>query len=190
MKKIPIDRNTFIPMPVTLVGALVDGKPNFMAVGWVSRVNAAPPYIAVGIYRGHYTPSGIEQTRTFSVNFPGTDLLVETDYCGIVSGRKADKSKIFDLFYGELKTAPMIVRCPLSLECRLVDVRELPTNKLFIGEIVASYTEERYLTDGRPDFRKMNAMILTMPDNKYWTIGAHAGDAWSEGEKMKGREGA
>jgi flavin reductase (DIM6/NTAB) family NADH-FMN oxidoreductase RutF len=103
----------------------------------------------------------------------------------MVSGRKADKSKIFDLFYGELKTAPMIDRCPLCLECRLVDVREFPTNKLFIGEIAASYAEEEYLTDGRPDYRKMNAMILTMPDNKYWTIGAAAGDAWSEGKKMK-----
>lgn len=185
MKKISIDPNTFIPMPVTLLGALVDGKPNFMAVGWVSRVNAAPPYIAVGIYKAHHTPAGIEQNRTFSVNFPGTDLLVETDYCGIVSGRKTDKSKIFDLFYGELKTAPMIVECPLCLECRLVDVRELPVNKLFIGEIVASYTEERYLTNGQPDYKKMNAMILTMPDNKYWTIGPLAGDAWSAGKKMK-----
>ena len=185
MKKILIDRNTFIPMPVTLVGALVDGKPNFMAVGWVSRVNAAPPCIAVGIYKGHYTPVGIEQNRAFSVNFPGTDLLVETDYCGIVSGRKADKSKIFDLFYGELKTAPMIDPCPLCLECRLLDVHELPTNKLFIGEIVASYTEEKYLTDGQPDYKKMDAMILTMPDNKYWTLGVVAGDAWSEGKKMK-----
>jgi len=185
MKKIRVDNNTFIPMPVTLVGALVDGKPNFMAVGWVSRVNAAPPYIAAGIYKSHHTPAGIEQNRAFSVNFPGTDQLVETDYCGIVSGRKTDKSKIFDLFYGELKTAPMIVECPLCLECRLVDVHELPTNKLFIGEIVASYAEERYLTNGQPDYKKMNAMILTMPDNKYWTIGTLAGDAWSSGKKMK-----
>jgi flavin reductase (DIM6/NTAB) family NADH-FMN oxidoreductase RutF len=185
MKKIRIDPNTFIPMPVTLVGTLVDGKPNFMAVGWVSRVNAAPPYIAVGIYKGHYTPAGIEQNHTFSVNFPGTALLVETDYCGIVSGRKVDKSKIFDLFYGELKTAPMIEQCPLCLECRLTDVHELPSNKLFIGEIVTSYTEKKYLTNGQPDYEKMDAMILTMPDNKYRTIGKVAGDAWSAGKKMR-----
>ena len=185
MEKIPIDRNTFIPMPVTLVGALVDGKPNFMAVGWVSRVNAAPPLIAAAIYKGHYTPGGIEQNRAFSVNFPGAALLAEADYCGLVSGRKADKSKLFDLFYGELKTAPMIRQCPLCLECRLVDVHELPTNKLFIGEIVAAFADPEGLTKGKPDYRKMNALMLTMPDNRYWTLGNHEGDAWSAGKNIK-----
>jgi flavin reductase (DIM6/NTAB) family NADH-FMN oxidoreductase RutF len=44
MGKIRINANVFMyPMPVVLVGATVKGKPNFMAVGWVSRVNANPP---------------------------------------------------------------------------------------------------------------------------------------------------
>jgi len=33
-------------------------------------------------------------------------MVTATDYCGIKSGKKVDKSKIFELFYGELKTAP------------------------------------------------------------------------------------
>ncbi|RPJ80727.1 MAG: flavin reductase family protein, partial [Deltaproteobacteria bacterium] len=47
MGKIKIDNNAFIyPMPMALVGSVVDGKANFMAVGWITRVNFKPPMIA------------------------------------------------------------------------------------------------------------------------------------------------
>ena len=186
MEKINIGANVFIyPMPVTLVGAMVGGRVNYMAVGWVTRVNAKPPILAVALNKIHYTPEGIKRTGTFSVNFPTANMVEETDYCGLVSGRKNDKSSVFKVFYGELETAPMIEDCPLCLECRLQDIYEFPTNNLFIGEIVAAYTEEGYLTDDKPDIHKMNPLVLTMPDNNYWTVGAHAGKAWGAGKKLK-----
>jgi len=58
-----------------------------------------------------------------------------------------------------------------------------PRTNFSSAKIVASYAEERYLTNGQPDYQKMNAMILTMPDNKYWTIGPLAGDAWKPGRR-------
>jgi flavin reductase (DIM6/NTAB) family NADH-FMN oxidoreductase RutF len=186
MEKINIGENVFVyPMPVTLVGAVVAGQVNFMTVGWVSRVNAKPPIIAVGLNKIHYTPEGIRENRTFSVNFPGADMVDKTDYCGLVSGRRTDKSNVFQVFFGELETAPMIKESTLCLECRVVDIYELPTNNLFMGEIVAAFSEERYLTDGKLDVQKMNPLVLTMPDNNYWTLGAHAGKAWSAGKKLK-----
>jgi flavin reductase (DIM6/NTAB) family NADH-FMN oxidoreductase RutF len=186
MNKIKLGANVFVyPMPVTLVGANVAGKPNFLAVAWLTRVNLEPPYLAVSLNRGHYTPIGIRENRTFSVNFPGADLVDRTDYCGLVSGRKADKSGIFQVFYGELQSAPMIQECPLCLECRLVEIVEFPRNHLFVGEIAAGYSEERFLTDGKPDVRKINPLLLTMPDNNYWTVGGHAGQAWNVGKKLK-----
>jgi len=185
MSKIKVDPNVYIPMPVSLVGSIVDGKPNFMAVGWVTRVNRNPPYLGVGINKAHYTPAGIRENGAFSVNFPSVDLVTETDYCGIVSGKNTNKSDTFELFYGEIKAAPMIEKCPLCLECKLVYIHEMPTNDLFIGEIVAAHTEERYLTNGQIDIRKMNLMILTMRDNNYWSIGEHAGDAWKIGNRLK-----
>jgi flavin reductase (DIM6/NTAB) family NADH-FMN oxidoreductase RutF len=188
-KKVNIGPQTFIPMPVALVGALVSGKANFMTAGWLTRVNYVPPMIAVGINKDHYTPTGILEHKTFSVNFPGADLVEKTDYCGIVSGRRADKSALFEVFSGELGTAPMIRECTLSLECRLVDVKELPTNNLFIGEIVASYIDETCLSEGKPDVKKMKPLLLTMPDNNYWMIGDHAGKAWCVGRNIMKGEG-
>jgi flavin reductase (DIM6/NTAB) family NADH-FMN oxidoreductase RutF len=185
MEKQQIGNNFFIPMPVVLVGTHVGGKANFMTVGWCARANANPPMIACGIGNHHYTPKGIAETKTFSVNIPSADLLEKTDYCGIVSGEKTDKSHIFDVFYGSLKTAPMIRDCPVSLECRLVQTIPLPTNSLFIGEIVGAYADSKVMRDKKPDFPEIDPLFLTMPDNRYWTLGKHAGDAWSAGKNLK-----
>lgn len=186
MEKINIGNNVFVyPMPVTLIGATVREKANFMTVGWITRVNAKPAMLAVSLNKAHYTPTGIREAKTFSVNFPSADMIEKTDYCGLVSGRKTDKSGVFDVFYGELKTAPMIRECPLCIECKLTEICELPTNNLFIGEVAAAYTEEKFLTDGKPDVKKINPLVLTMPDNSYWTVGEYSGKAWSEGKKFK-----
>jgi len=82
-------------------------------------------------------------------------MIEQTDYCGLVSGRNTDKSNLFDIFYGELKTAPMINSYHLSLECTLHDVYEMPSNDLFIGEIIAGYADDGYLTDDRQDLASL-----------------------------------
>ena len=186
MDKIRIDTGMLgYPMPVVLVGALVKGRPNFLAVAWVSRVNYKPPMIAAALGRSHFTNSGINENRSFSVNVPGTGLVRETDYCGLVSGSKEDKSRVFEVFYGDLKTAPMIKECPVSMECALVKTIELEMDTLFIGEITGVYSEERYLTGGKLDTEKIHPFMLTMPDNYYFGLGEKIAQAWSIGRQNK-----
>jgi flavin reductase (DIM6/NTAB) family NADH-FMN oxidoreductase RutF len=185
MEKIKIDSNAFVyPMPMTLVGAVVDGKPNFLAAAWVTRVNFKPPMIMVAL-GDHYTNAGIDANGAFSVNVPDVALMEKTDYCGIVSGRKVDKSKLFDVFYGSLTGAPLIKECPVCMACRLNQAVKLPFDTLYIGDIVEVYTEERFMTDGKPDVKKINPFTLTMPDNHYWRVGEMAERAWSAGKKLK-----
>ncbi len=186
MEKVKIENNVNVfPMSVVLVGALVENKPNFMAVAWVTRVHLDPPMIAASLRKIHYTNEGINQKRSFSVNIPGVDLVEKVDYCGLFSGKKADKSQIFEVFYGELSTAPMVRECPLCMECKLVQTVDLPNNDLFIGEIVGAYTEERFLTEGKLDTLKINPFTLSVPDNKYWSIGQNVGKAWGTGKNFK-----
>jgi flavin reductase (DIM6/NTAB) family NADH-FMN oxidoreductase RutF len=186
MTKLNIGPNAFgYPMPMSIIGTMYKGKPNFMAAAWVSRVNASPPMIAVAVGRSHATAEAVREQKTFSVNFPGVDLVSATDYCGLVSGKRVDKSGLFEVFYGQLETAPLVAACPFGLACRLVDTVELPSNDLYIGEIVAAYTEDRFLTEGDPDPRLMTPFLLTMPDNRYWSIGEEVGRAWRDGRAFK-----
>jgi len=184
MEKQQIGANFFVPLPVVLVGTQVEGKVNFMTVGWCMRANASPPMIVCGIGNHHYTPKGIEKSGTFSVNIPSSDMLEKTDFCGLVSGEKTDKSHVFDVFYGALQTAPMIRECPIAMECRLIKAVPLPTNTLYIGEIAEAYADGKVVTDGKPDFPVSDPLFLTMPDNRYWTLGTHAGNAWSAGKRL------
>ena len=61
----------------------------------------------------------------------------------------------------------MINLCPLSMECKVMQTVELPTNTFFIAEIMDLYSEDRFLTDGKPDVKKMNPFLLTMPDKRF-----------------------
>jgi flavin reductase (DIM6/NTAB) family NADH-FMN oxidoreductase RutF len=81
-----------------------------------------------------------------------------------VTGKTTDKSRLFDVFYGALPGAPLISECPVCMGCRLHETVRLPVNTLYIGEIIEVFSEERYLTAGNPDIRKIRPFTLTMPD--------------------------
>lgn len=185
VEKINIGNNVFLlPMPMVLVGSRIKGRPNFMAVAWVSRVNASPNVMCVAI-GNKFTAEGILENKEFSINIPSVDLMPQTDLMGIVSGRDYDKSKEFDIFYGALKNAPMICECPVMMECRLVKSVRLEVDTLFMGEVMNVWSEEKYLTNGAPDITKVSPFCLSMPDNRYWSLGKEIGKAWHEGMKLK-----
>lgn len=170
------------PMVIGLIGAQVNGKANFITVGQVYRLNMSPAYIGTSIHPTHYTAGGIEEHKAFSVNIPHCGMAEVTDYCGVVSGRNRDKSALFELFYGELgSSAPMIVECPMCFECTLVDTLEMPSNTLYVGEVVGSYSEERFIKDGHPDVQAMNPLLYTATDRKYWSVGAYVAKAYQVG---------
>lgn len=182
------------PTPTVLVGANVNGKANFNAIGWVSGLEFGPPLISISSNQQHHNNVGIKENQTFSVNTPSADMVEITDYCGIQSGKKEDKSGIFEVFYGELETAPMIKEAPLNLECRvihIVDTSEIAKAKMghdiFIGEVVQAYADEKYLTNGIPDMEKIKPLVLSQSRSKsrYYEIGKEIGVAWSIGNNYK-----
>lgn len=184
MSKISIGNNVSVyPMPIALVGTADGGRANFMAAGWISRVNASPPLIGIGINKRSLTNALIRKCGAFSINYPRAEHRDRVDYCGLVSGNSTDKSSVFHTFFGALGV-PMIEECSLSVECRLADVVDFQTNTLFIGEIAGSYADEACLSDGRPDLKKMDPLLLTMPDNRYWSVGESVGRAWHDGKAL------
>jgi flavin reductase (DIM6/NTAB) family NADH-FMN oxidoreductase RutF len=175
------------PMPMTLVGADLASGPNFMAIAWVNRVQYNPPRLACGLGKVHATNAGIREHGEFSVGFPSVDMVAVADWCGLGSAtRGVDKAAPFEVVRGTLEHAPMIAQCPLSLECRVHEVVDLGSHELFVADIVAAWSEERYLDEqGRPDIKLMRTFTLTMPDNRYWAVGEQVGDAWSIGRTFE-----
>lgn len=178
--------NVTYPMPTVLVGSTVNGKPNFITVAHTGILNhGKPQYISLGLGKRHYSNHGIKENRTFSLNMPSENLVVETDYVGLYTGNKHDKSTLFEVFYGELKTAPMIARCLINAECKLYDVYDLPTHDVFIGELVETYADESVLKEDVIDISKLKPLLFDMASRKYWALGGEIAKCWSVGKRLK-----
>ncbi len=178
------------PRPALLVGANVDGKANFMAVGGGGVANAEPPMIAVLIRHHCHTLKGVLQNLTFSVNTPSVDLVREVDFCGITSGAKVDKVKVckFRVFYGNLKTAPLIEQCPVNLECRVMHILNLGSHSFIIGEVKGTYVSDDCLTDGKPDVRKIKPIVFNLESSEYYAFGEVIAKSHSIGSELKAKE--
>lgn len=178
--------NALYPMPTTLVGATVNAKPNFLAVAHVGILNhGTPQYLSIGLHKSHYSNGGIHANRTFSICLPPEKLLVETDYCGIMTGKNTDKAALFEVFYGDLETAPMIRQCPVNMELKLHDVLDLGAHDIFVGELVQTHADDSVIVDGRIDIGRLRPLLFDMAGKQYWSLGAPIGKCWNAGKALK-----
>jgi len=183
-EKVDIGAQGFLyPMPMTLVGADLETGPTFMTIAWINRAEMNPPLVMAGLNKAHATCAGIREHGEFSVNLPSIDMVAITDWCGLSSAKRgANKAAPFTVERGTLAHAPLIAECPLAMECRVERVVDLGTHELVVGEIVATWTEQRFLDEsGKPDVTRLRPFTLTMPDNRYWAVGEQVGRAWADG---------
>lgn len=188
MEKVKLGPKHYLfPQPTVIVGAIVEGQPNYLTAAWSGIMQAQPPLIYVALNRVRYTLRGIKENGCFSVNIPSCAQARETDYVGMVSGHNENKSKIFTAFYGELKEAPMIEECPINMECRILQILDFGgTHEICVGSIVQTYGRTEILTDGVPDIKKIDPIIFATGTHGYYRVGdflAKAFKVWKEYEK-------
>jgi flavin reductase (DIM6/NTAB) family NADH-FMN oxidoreductase RutF len=177
MKKIKMGAQQLLnPRPAVLVGAVVDDKPNFITVSWAGITSAIPPTMSIAIRNIRYSLKGIQENNSFSVNIPPVDMVKETDYCGNVSGSEHDKIKEcnFNIFYGNLKNAPMIEQCHINIECEVIQNILVGDHTLLIGEIIETYISDSCFTNGIPDIKKIDPLsfcTLTSESMGYYKVG-------------------
>jgi flavin reductase (DIM6/NTAB) family NADH-FMN oxidoreductase RutF len=159
------------PLPAVLVGTLVNERPNYLVIGYICPF-AFGRYIFFSMYRKRYSFEGIKEHRAFSVNIPSEILLKEMNICGSKSGRTCDKSKLFDTFYGELKTAPMIKQCPINIECKVTEIITREDGEGIIGRVIKSYVDDDCLLNGKLDIEKVRPILwATGNDTNYYSLG-------------------
>lgn len=177
-------------MPVFLIGANVDGKPNFLTAAWSGVACGEPLMLSVPIRHTRYTLKGIDENGTLSFCIPTTEMVRETDYCGIVSGSKVDKVEAcgFRIFYGELGSAPLIEQCPVNIECSVHQKLDLGSHVLVIAKVEEIYVAESCIRDGKPDIDRMNAFTYTTtPAREYRKVGEAIAKAFSVGREIQRR---
>lgn len=113
-------------------------------IAWIGTLCSEPPVIGIGVRPARWLHHFIVETGAFVVNVPDTMHVRELDLCGTVSGKTHDKWALAGLTRekGTITGTPMVAECPLNLECRVRETVHLGSHDLFLGEVVASYTDE------------------------------------------------
>lgn len=129
------------PLPYVLVTSLdKGGRPNAMAVGWVTRVSMSPYLIMVSIAPGRYSHEGIEFHKEFVVCYPSAGQEKGAMMCGTLSGREGDKLAKAGLAVvpSQKVKPPTIKDSTVAFECKVIDSHVAGDRTLFIGEVVAT----------------------------------------------------
>lgn len=157
------------PKPLTVVGAEVNGKVNWLVVGHTGIIGHN--HIILSMSDKHYTNKGIHQTGRLSINLVSREMLPKADYAGSVSGADTDKSTLFAYHIGE-NGAPLIDESPLSMECKVVDEFKTDGFDNFICEVAATYVAKDMLNDnGRPDYTRLKPVLFEFPTYLYLATG-------------------
>lgn len=157
------------PKPMTVVGAEVEGKVNWLVVGHTGVIGH--DRILVSMSKSHYTNQGIKKSKRLSVNLVSREMLPKADYVGSVSGATVDKSEVFAYHIGENDT-PVIDASPLTMECEVVDIYETDGFDNFICAIVNTYAASDVLdSDGKLDYTKLKPVLFEFPTYSYLVTG-------------------
>ena len=157
------------PKPMTVIGAEVDGKVNWLVVGHTGIIGH--DRILVSMSKSHYTNQGIKESRKLSVNLVSREMLPKADYVGSVSGASVDKSAAFEYHWGENGT-PVIDDSPLTMECDVVDIYETEGFDNFVCSIANTYAAPDVLDDnGKLDYTRLKPVLFEFPTYSYLATG-------------------
>lgn len=160
------------PCPVVLVTCVDSGgRPNIITLAWVGTICSDPPTLGLGIRPQRHSYELISNTGEFVVNIPTVDILQETDFCGMVSGKNIDKFSEAGLTRepAEKVKSPLIRECPVNIECILKKKIPIGAHHLFLGEIVSVHVDKNVLNEkGRLDFSKIAPFVYNQ--GEYWEL--------------------
>lgn len=161
------------PTPAVVVGAIVDGKPNWLLVAHLGIIGH--DRVMVSMAKAHYTNHGITESHRLSINIIDDALLPLADVAGCESGRKHDKSHLFEYTLSDNGT-PLIDASPLVMDCEVVDNYETETFDNFICKISATLANDDILTEqGKVDYNNLKPILFEMPTYSYLRTGEMIG---------------
>ena len=157
------------PKPMTVIGAEVDGKVNWLVVEHTGIIGH--DRILVSMNKSHYTNQGIKASKKLSINLVSREMLLKADYVGSVSGASVDKSEEFEYHWGENGT-PVIDDSPLTMECDVVDIYETEGFDNFVCSIANTYAASDVLDDkGKLDYTRLKPVLFEFPTYSYLATG-------------------
>lgn len=162
-------KQALYPSVVAVVGALVDGKVNWMTVAHTGTIGHS--LVMVSMNQDHYTNKGVIQNGKMSLNLVDREMLPQVDYVGTVTGARENKSDVFAFYMGE-NGSPIIDASPVSIELEVVDNYKAGGFDNFICKIANTYARRDVLNkEGNLDYNVLKPVLFEFPTYSYLATG-------------------
>lgn len=174
------------PLPPALITSGDMEHHNVMTAAWTGIICSEPVITYVSLRPSRYTHELVSKNMEFVINLPTWKEAEAVDTVGVKSGRDLDKFQLTGLV-AEASThvkAPQIKQCPVSMECKVLEVRSFGTHDMFLAEVVAVNVDEQFIDEkGALDLEK--AGLLAYAHGFYYTLGRKIGKFGFSVEKKK-----
>ena len=165
------------PVPPAIVScAGKDGKPNLITVAWTGILSTVPPRTYISVRPSRHSHKLIEESGEFVINLCTAPLARAADFCGMYTGAKVDKFARLGLhpIESEEVACPSLAESPLSLECRVFEVKHLGSHDMFLADIVAVTVEDALVAENGK-LRLDRADLCAYAHGEYFSLGKRLG---------------
>ena len=178
---------TFLyPIPAVMVSCGTMEKSNIITVAWTGIINTNPAMVYISVRPTRYSYNLIKNSGEFVINLTNENLAYATDWCGVKTGAKVDKFKEMKLTKekAEFVKCPMIKESPVSVECKVKEIKELGSHHMFIAEVLAIHADNKFIDDkGAFDISKCN--LIAYANGGYYPLGKKIGKFGFSVQKKK-----
>ena len=187
MAKVTWKAGTFLyPLPAVMVSCGTMEKSNIITVAWTGIINTNPAMVYISVRPSRYSYDLIKKQGEFVINLTTKELAKATDWCGVKTGAKVDKFKEMKLHKEKAKfvKCPMIKESPVSVECKVKEIKDLGSHHMFIAEVLAINSDEKYIDEkGAFDISKCN--LIAYSNGNYYQMGKKIGKFGFSVQKKK-----
>lgn len=175
------------PLPAVLVttGATPE-EYNMLTIAWTGTICTEPPMCYISVRKERHSYDIIRRTGEFCINLTTEAMAHATDWCGVRSGRNEDKWAATGLtpMTNPHVSAPIIAESPLSICCRVREVKELGSHDMFIADVVGVEADDKYIDPETGKFSLDKACPIVYSHGEYYTLGKLIGHfGWSVRKK-------
>ena len=164
------------PLPAVMISCGDMNKSNILTVAWTGTICTDPAMTYISIRPERYSYEIIKKTGEFVINLTNRELSYATDWCGVKSGKDVDKFKEMKLTKEKANfvSCPLIKESPISIECKVVEIKELGSHHMFIAKVLSVDADEKYF-DETGKFCLEDADLITYSHGQYYTLGKNLG---------------
>ena len=187
MSKVMWKPGTFVyPIPAVMVSCGDMEKSNIITVAWTGIINTNPAMCYISVRPERYSYNIIKETGEFVINLTNKDLAYATDWCGVKSGKNVDKFKEMRLTKekSNFVHCPSIKESPVSVECRVKEIKELGSHHMIMAEVLSINANEEFIDEkGAFDITKCD--LIAYANGKYFELGKQVGKFGYSVQKKK-----